>query len=155
LLKLNAGFTEKGLDPVVWGQVASCKYAPTVAGQRTQILLDGENNDVALSIYLGESVSFSGLSQHPVLVRLAGTIAVDGVSSKVGFSFSFDPVTRQTAFLVELSSGGVIAEMTTRRTFDLRAANGVFSCDADARECVGPGGEKLVFLWSSSPLKKG
>lgn len=123
-MRLTVGFTEQGVDPVVWGTLRACRFA--VAGQ--ELTLWGD-----LQVHVGENLQFDTFGEAPVLVRIAGEIDTGGVREGIDVDFRVLP-DATTEYRLALGDGHVIYwERVTER--GLRAANGNFSCDFEARRC--------------------
>lgn len=141
-LRLQVGFTEQGLDPVIWGKAESCRYATSVDGAR-RIELDGSDSDTAVAVYLGGPAPFDGLSDLPVVVSLRVRVTVDDEARDLAADFRIDPGADTLDFLVPVADGDLIVSLLGVDRLTLRAANGDYECDTAQRTCTRPDGETL------------
>ncbi|HWO18286.1 MAG TPA: hypothetical protein VNO30_05905 [Kofleriaceae bacterium] len=140
VLELTAGYTEDGLDPVIFGGAAACKEQ---VGQR-QLVVEG-----GIALHIGDNLKLSDLPASPVLFQLAGfALSVDG-TERVAGGFDFQVCRGDAASCVpgnfELLLG-LPGERTLVFFIDLadksggfRAANGRWDCDFLAGTCQSGG----------------
>lgn len=142
---LNAGFTEKGLDPVVWGQLYACKY-PVQLDETTSydVLLDGAN-DTSLSIYIGDAVSFAGVHIQPFIAVLDATLTINGTKVPLKTTLRYDYKEKTLDFALTVSTGTVAARVTGADTFALRGANASLACNRTTRACTTADGQDISF----------
>ena len=143
-VELTAGFTEQGLDEVVWGSIFACKYQ---LGTHA-IQLDGLDPDPRVAdvrAYIGNAVTFqaAGTWTEPVIVDVAARVFVDGVEQLGRFTFKVDPTTRAFETIVPLADGNVVVSVPLDRTdaVAVRDAHGTFRCDLSARRCTAASGQ--------------
>jgi hypothetical protein len=139
-LELTAGYSEEGLDPVIFGGAVSCKEQI----RTKQLVIDG---DVAL--HIGDNLKLADLPASPILFRLAGfALTVDGAEVLSG-GFDFQVCRGETSSCVpgnfELLLG-LPGDRTLVLFLDLetkvggfRAANGRWDCDFPAGTCQSGG----------------
>jgi hypothetical protein len=146
-MELTIGFTETGVDPVVWGTLRSCRYR---LGER-QVLLEGTSPDPSFGdvrVFIGRNVQIAsfGAFLDPVLVELSARAFIDGNEVAGYFSYRIDLSSRAAETAVQVANGYVIVGFNPERGAHVlvRAANGVFTCDIEQRRCVGEAGEELV-----------
>ena len=141
-IRLTLGFTEAGVDPVVWGEVERCQYLV----DESQVLLRGhEGADVgAAKVYFGGAVPFDAVAEARALFDfdVAGEIA--GMEVAADFDFRVDAEAQTFEVRVATSSGGVIAILSGEAFTGVRAANGDFGCDEATRSCTA-GAETISF----------
>jgi hypothetical protein len=142
-MQLTVGFTEQGVDPVIWGGLTLCKYR---LGEH-QIQLDGvalDPNSGDVRVYVGSNVQLAtfGTFPDPVLVELLAQVFVDGVEVAGQLSFRIDVNTRGIELLVPVTGGNVLAAIdgTRANLVQVRAANGLFQCDLAVSRCTAPDG---------------
>jgi hypothetical protein len=144
-MSLTVGFTEQGVDPVMWGSLALCKYRLN----EHFVQLDGRSFDRSrgdVRVYIGNNVTTTtfGTFVEPVLVELEAQVILDGVEVAGLLSFQIDVSTRALAMLVPLASGNVIVSLdATRVSAVVRAGNGTFTCDFAAQRCTAPDGSSI------------
>jgi hypothetical protein len=145
-LTLTAGFTERGLDPVIWGSLFDCKYK---LDQRA-IEIDGLDPDPAaidVRAYIGSAVTLEnfGAFVEPIVIDVASRVFVDGVDQLGRFTFKIDVATRSFETLVPVGGGYVVAAVALDRssTVAVRAADGTYACDVAAQRCTTPAGVTL------------
>jgi hypothetical protein len=145
-MQLTAGFTEQGLDPVVWGSLFACKYK---LGEHT-IQIDGIDADPAaidVRAYIGDAVTIDSFGQfsEPIVIDLAARVLLDGIEQLGRFAFKIDPATRRFETLVPLGTGHVIVAVSLDRTsaVEVRASDGTYQCDVTSRRCSIPGGPTI------------
>lgn len=142
-MELTVGFTEQGLDPVIWGTLSACKYK---LGEHT-VELDGIAPDPRagdVRVFVGRNGTRSNFAAFPdpVLVELAARVLVDGSEVTGQLSFRIDLNTRWLELLVPLTGGHVLAAVATdrARVVRVRAVNGSFDCDLATQRCTAPDG---------------
>jgi hypothetical protein len=145
-MELTVGFTERGVDPVVWGAVSLCRYR---VGEH-QVQIDGVEADPRLGdvrVFVGNDVALEtfGAFPDPVVVDLAAQVFVDGREFAGRLSFRIDVLTRAFEVLVPLGAGHVVATVAPDRSsaVQVRAQNGTFTCDLAAMRCTAPSGETI------------
>jgi len=144
-MQLTVGFTEQGVDPVMWGSLALCKYRLN----EHFVQLDGRSFDRSrgdVRVYIGNNVTTTtfGTFVEPVLVELEAQVILDGVEVAGLLSFQIDVSTRALAMLVPLASGNVIVSLDAARVSTVvRAGNGTFACDLAAQRCTAPDGSTI------------
>jgi hypothetical protein len=144
-MQLTVGFTEQGVDPVMWGSLALCKYRLN----EHFVQLDGRSFDRGrgdVRVYIGNNVTTMtfGTFVEPILVELEAQVILDGMEVAGLLSFQIDVNTRALAMLVPLASGNVIVALDAARVSTVvRAGNGVFSCDLAAQRCTAPDGSSI------------
>lgn len=124
-IDLTVGFTEQGIDPVVWGGLAACRFP-----------LDGDTAtlDGAIHLYVGENLSFEMFGTQPVLVDLSGMLTQVSGAENVAADFR---VTTAGAFEYRVFVGdehAIYWDDLSHRGF--RAANGTWTCQFDSRLCT-------------------
>lgn len=144
-MQLTVGFTERGVDPVMWGSLALCKYRLN----EHFVQLDGRSFDRSrgdVRVYIGNNVTTTmfGTFVEPILVELEAQVILDGMEVAGFLSFQIDVNTRAMAMLVPLATGNVIVTLDAARVGALvRAGNGTFSCDLAAQRCFAPDGATI------------
>ena len=135
-LQLTAGYSEEGLDPVIFGGAEACKEQ--IGAKRFGI--DGD-----LALYVGDNLKLADLPASPILFQLAGfTLWIDDVEALSG-GFDFQVCRGEGGscvpghFEVLL---GLPGERTLVLFIDLatkaggfRAANGRWDCDFAGGTC--------------------
>jgi hypothetical protein len=144
-MQLTVGFTEQGVDPVLWGSLAQCKYRLN----EHLVQLDGRSLDRSrgdVRVYIGNNVTtmMFGTFVEPILVELEAQVILDGMEVAGLLSFQIDVNTRELAMLVPLESGNVIVSFdAARASTEVRASNGTFACDLPAQRCTAPDGSSI------------
>ena len=144
-MELTVGFTEQGVDPVMWGSLALCKYRLN----EHFVQLDGRSFDRSrgdVRVYIGNNVTTTtfGTFVEPVLVELEAQVILDGAEVAGLLSFQIDVNTRALAMLVPLVSGNVVVSLDAARLSTVvRAGNGTFTCDLVAQRCTAPDGSSI------------
>jgi hypothetical protein len=144
-MELTVGFTERGVDPVMWGSLALCKYRLN----EHFVQLDGRSFDRSrgdVRVYIGNNVTTMtfGTFVEPVLVELEAQVILDGMEVAGLLSFQIDVNTRALALLVPLVSGNVVVSLDAARASTVvRAGNGTFACDLVAQRCTAPDGSSI------------
>ena len=124
LLELTMTFRDTGIDPVMWGQFASCLY-----GYEEQVVaIDGDVN-----LHVGDSFELSGSFDSPILVQLDGTVAVDETVLSVPGDFQID-LSGAFRFRLPLDDGHVVVSLGGEDT-TIDALNGTFTCDLEEGIC--------------------
>ncbi len=133
-LKLTVGFTEQGVDAVVWGTATSCEYL--VDGRQVLLrgLSDSEAGQVRLSF--GSAVPFDQVTQRKILLDLDLAADLDGSETLADFDFRIDPVSRTLEVRVPVADGDIIVSASAGLLNGVRAKNGDFGCSESTRTCV-------------------
>lgn len=141
-IRLTVGFTEAGVDPVVWGEIEQCQY---LAGD-SQVLLRGLDGAGAgaVKVYFGGPVPFDGVAQARALFDLDLVGVIDGAEVSADFDFRVDGERVLLEVRIPTSSGDLIATIDGDAFTGVRAANGTFGCDEQARTCSA-GAETITF----------
>jgi hypothetical protein len=135
-LELTVGYTQRGLDPVIFGGAIDCQEQL----ESTRLVIDGDVN-----LYIGNNLQIDDLPASPILFQLAGfALTID--DSEVlagGFDFQVCRGTTSTCVpghfevLLGLPEEGTLVlfiDLATRRG-GFRAANGQWTCDFLAGTC--------------------
>jgi hypothetical protein len=144
-MELVVNFTERGVDPVLWGSLAQCKYRLN----EHFVQLDGRSLDRSrgdVRVYIGNNVTTMtfGAFLEPILVELEAQVILDGAEVAGLLSFQIDVNTRAIALLVPLPSGNVVVSLDAARASSVvRAGNGTFGCDLAAQRCTAPDGTTI------------
>ncbi len=144
-MNLQVGFTEAGLDPVIWGEVRRCRYLVPVGDTRHRVELEGGGDGEALRVYLGGPVAFDRLGDVVLLASLRVRVAVDADSFDLDADFRVAPTSGVVDFLVPLSGGPIVATRVDSDTYSLRASNGAVTCVLSQRVCSLSDGSKAPF----------
>jgi hypothetical protein len=139
-LELTAGYTEEGLDPVIFGGAAACKEQ--IGGKQLVI-------DAGVALHIGDNLKLADLPASPILFRLDGlALSVDGTERLAG-GLDFQVCRGETASCVSGNFEvllGLPGERTLVLFIDLadrsggfRAANGRWDCDFLAGTCQSGG----------------
>lgn len=133
-LLVNATFSERGLDPTVWGSAAACRYlAPGGRVQLDQPLGAAD----AVSVYWGEPLEREKLEGRALLVDLNLAAAIEDQPLSLDFDFR-SLENGNIEYRIPRDAGSLVAEVAGERVH-LRARNGTFDCDRRLR-CREPGG---------------
>jgi hypothetical protein len=126
-LLVTATFSDSGLDPIVWGSAAACRYL--VSGTQVELDQSGESAD-SVSVYWGESVEEQELAERALLVDLNLDASIDGQRLSLDFDFR-SLAGGDIEYRIERPDGSLIGSVGGDDSVTLRAANGTFACDAD------------------------
>jgi hypothetical protein len=130
-LDLTTTFTENGLDPVIWGNAASCRY---LAGETRLELRQTAGSPYGISVYWGQGVEIDSLAETPLLFALNLTGVLGG--EELALEIDFRTVTgREIEYRIERGGGSLVASIAADGTVTLRAENGRFECP-DEMPCV-------------------
>lgn len=145
-LSLTAGYSDNGLDPVVFGGATACQEQ--VSGVQMQVAGD-------VHLYVGEGTGVTDLASTTFLFELANfAFEVDG-TTEISGGFDFEVCRGETTacvpghvgVLLTLASGTtlvVFVDLNTK-TGGFRAADGVWTCDFGNGECTSETGAKVAF----------
>jgi hypothetical protein len=137
-LLVNATFSERGLDPIVWGSAVACRYLSAEA--RVQLDQPFGAAD-AVSVYWGASVHRGNLAQRALLVDLNLAATIDG--QPLSLSFDFRSLENgNIEYRIPRDDGSLVAEVVGDRV-RLRARGGAYDCDRALRcsELAADGGD--------------
>ena len=135
LMELTVNFTEAGVDPVVWGNLRSCRFKVgdeylTLAG--------------SIQLHVGENLKFDGFGTTPIVTLLRGSMMVgDQTEASLDVDFRVLPSGVVEYRLFVGDQHVVYWDSVVERGF--RASNGTFSCNFEAKQCQGDAG--LSFVW--------
>jgi hypothetical protein len=132
-IRAVVGFTEAGLDPVLWGTFDACRYL--VGGVEVEIDQGTRDTGSDLSIYLGENPVLGLEDVSVLLFNLDLATALDGHSEDVAFSFRIDRDAEEIETLLDTSSGKLVLLLSEDGLLGVRAKNGDFVCDVGAGSC--------------------
>lgn len=124
-IDLTVGFTEKGIDPVVWGGFAACQFP-----------LDSEPSLIqgTLQLYVGDSLPFDAFGTQPLLIAIAGDLTTSGVAAQLNVDFRLMP-TGGFEYRVFVGDKHVIYwDDLEHRGF--RDATGTWTCQFDTKLCA-------------------
>lgn len=142
VLELTAGYSQDGIDPVVFGGATACLEQAGTA----RLTING-----AVNLYVGENLKLAQIANSPVIFQLADFAFWVNGSEVVAGGFDFQ-VCRGTAtpcipghfeILLGLAAGSTLVFFIdlANKTGGFRGANGVWRCDFPAGRCSdGAGG---------------
>jgi hypothetical protein len=126
-LDLTMNFSDAGIAPVIWGGAQGCRYGAA----EQQALLDGD-----LQIHLGEDVGLDQIGTLPILVRV-GRLQLPGKDIDFsGLDFRVLPAEALIEVKVNMDNGHLLVAFGAETGLVVRASNGNFTCDLEARACV-------------------
>jgi len=135
---LSAGFTDRGVDPVLWADLEACQERVfdraftqiTVSGRVILILGDGPINP-------STDVSF--------LTGFNLQIETDLGTADVAGSFFYDPAMSRFLMLIRDDEGRTALFYSRPGSAGILTADGAYECDFPARSCISPSG--TVVTW--------
>jgi hypothetical protein len=143
---LTAGFSDSGLDPVVWGRAVDCHQEADGA----EMLADG-----AVSLYVGTNLQVGELDATPILFQLTVfSLIVDGEEILAAEGFDFQVCRGETGACVP-GHFELLLDLGTDRTLvfyidsarvsgGFRAANGLWDCDFAGLTCSDGKGQTVT-----------
>jgi hypothetical protein len=131
-IDLVLGFTDDGLDPVVWGNFAQCRFAvPSPIGKKDlELVLDG---NIALVLDDGPWLPRDGI--HPVFV-IDGSGTVGGDPTSVRVDFQLDLADAELRTNVVLADGSTFLFFVSTSRAGFRAGGVEWICDFGGRTCT-------------------
>jgi hypothetical protein len=142
-LVLTMGFTEQGLDPVIWGGATACQYR---IGGKNIVLADASSAQFGLRVWIGTSLTFAQLASAPAILALDLVATVDGAVSDARFDFRIGDATTPVELRFDGTGGDVIAGVhAATSNLAFRAVNGNFECDLPTQTCVSQTGVVLSY----------
>ncbi len=124
-MDLTVGFTEKGIDPVVWGTFSACQFtlnsAPATVGG-------------ALNLFVGDGLTFDAYGTQPVLFAFAGDLATSSGTGKLDVDVRLLPTGAYEYRVVVGDKHAIYWDDLTHRGF--RAANGTWTCQFETKQCT-------------------
>lgn len=134
-MMLHAGFTEAGLDPVVWGTLTECKYL----FDDTQVTVGGRGNDDDGDVRL--HLAEKDILSNPLLFDLDAEVTLGTDPPRdVDFDFRILPG-KGFELRLPATNGPVVVQVVDGTLGSIRAKNGVFTCDLAAGTCTNEAGE--------------
>jgi hypothetical protein len=120
----TATFSEQGLDPVVWGTVAACRYR--VGSTRVELTPSGDAD--GLRVYWGEGIDRETIETRDLVFSINLKVDIDGDAFDLDVDFR---VLDGGAFeyLVPVDSGTLVVRADADGSFELRSRDGTFGCD--------------------------
>jgi hypothetical protein len=138
----TVGFTDAGVDPVVWGNFFACSY---LAGT-TRVKLDrGLADDGDIRLFIGRNLAVERVGLEPVIVDLNVTATIDDATVDVRLDFRIDPENETFELRVPSMTGDLIAVASSEALVGIRAKNGNFVCDLGMRTCTAFDGESISY----------
>ena len=140
VIQLTAVFSDKGFDPVVWGEFVDCRYqaeaadAADAADEPKELFLDGE-----ISIHTGDLLSGVDTFALDYVIEFDGKIELDGEPFEGDLGLRLLDGGRMEVNL-EVEQGNLVyfteQESEEQTTQGFRASNGEWNCDFAAGQCV-------------------
>ena len=136
-LLVTATFTQRGLDPTLWGDAERCRY---LSGDVQVELQQESGRSDAVRVNWGEAIEAESLDERALIVDMTLTAFLDGESLPLDFDFR-SLGDGSIEYRIEQDDGSVIARIGSDNRVRLRAGNGTFDCDE--RDCaqIAPTGE--------------
>lgn len=144
-LDLIVNLTHRGLDPVIWGWVASCRYREL--GVRVE-LQEGTGLELGdLRAFVGDNYTIDNFgADSPMLLELDMRGRLGGASLGVRFDIKALPAPRGFEVRVGVDDGDVVLRFTaSEELVRVRAGNGDFKCDDRERRCRASNGSVVPF----------
>lgn len=124
--RLTALFTERGLDPVVWGDLASCRWP---IGER-RLHLDG-----ALEVFVGNSVQLDSFGASPIILAFRGAATVDDeLLQAAGLDLRWLPDAGGLELRIPVGEEHLVF-FRSAVAQGFRAADGVWTCVFEEQRC--------------------
>lgn len=124
-LLVTSTFSERGLDPTLWGETDRCRY---LAGDvQVELLQDIASSD-AVKVYWGEALEAEALEDRSLIVDLSLVASLDGESLPLDFDFR-SLADGNIEYRVEQGDGALIASAGGGDRILVRARNGTFDCE--------------------------
>jgi hypothetical protein len=142
-MDLTVGFTETGVDPVVWGSFSQCAYL--VADAQVRLDSDTSAEGGGVRAYVGSNLQLEQVGSEPVLIDLDVTASIGGKTQDVDLDFRFIPSDQSFELRVPTDSGDLIVRIAAQAVVGIRAKNGDFSCDLTATTCTADGADPIPF----------
>ncbi len=137
------GFTDAGLDPVLFADMFGCRYR---AGTGDVLIENGQGDlGAGVALRIAEGTGPDELGQQPILFVLDLHAEIDARIVDLPKSFRFDPSTDLYEFLFDTVHGTLVLLVRRGSLLGIRAATGEYSCDADARTCTAGDGSVVSF----------
>jgi hypothetical protein len=149
LLELTSNFDDKGIEPIIWGDAARCKYTaplPDDAENTQRVVFDG-----FVRMHLGDSLNPANLDdfgKKPILFQIGGLELPDADFDNEGaagvnlpnFNFRFVPEISGFEFQVDRADRHLLVGIYQKEdegfAFSIRASNGDFTCDLEQLTCT-------------------
>jgi hypothetical protein len=131
VMELVAGFTDRGVDPIVWGTVDRCLLRLV-----TSVRIDG-----SVVLVLGDGPWLPSDPFAPI-VRIEGSATVGDTRGSIGFDFAFDLEGEELSLRFDLPDGSGLVFFVGLSAAGFRTAEGEWQCDFGARTCT-DGGQSL------------
>jgi hypothetical protein len=141
-LGLTVGFTQQGIDPVIWGGFERCLYR---VGQSQILLANAPGPDAGVRAYVGAALSFSAITASPIIVALGVHAELDGSAEDAVFDVRLGGPSGPVELRIPATGGQVIASVAADQSLSFRAANGTFSCDLPTKTCTSDAGIELSY----------
>lgn len=150
-LQLTSNFDDKGIEPIIWGDAARCKYMaplPDDASAAQRVAFNG-----FVRLHLGDPLNPANLGefgQKPILFQIGGLELPDADGDPDGdgavginlpnFDFRFLPEISGFEFQVDRADRhlliGIYQKEDEGLVFSIRASNGDFTCDLEQLTCT-------------------
>lgn len=137
------GFTEDGVDPVLWADFFACRYS-TALGDAELSPGSGERGAQVI-LALGEAVPAQELVGHPIVFIVDVDATIDGEPLPIRLAFRNVYGDPRYELLLETDSGTAVLITEGDSLVGVRAENGTFACSAEEGTCTDPDGSRFTF----------
>jgi hypothetical protein len=128
---LVLGFTDDGIDPVVWGDLSACRFGvPSPLGADIELVLDG-----TVAVILSEGPWTRAEGVRPV-VRVDGSGTADGETVTVEVDFQLDLLEAELATSVSLADGSSFLFYARTDRAGFRDGSTEWTCDFGGMTCT-------------------
>lgn len=131
-MNLTTIFSDSGLNPVIWGQMAACKYE----AESNRILIES-----GVNLYIAGLSDITNIESQPILVQLTGQLEANDVELSIPADFR---TLSDGVIEIRLPVGaGNVIFFSGESGMGFRAANGTFTCDLTNNECQNEEGPSI------------
>jgi len=135
---LSAGFTDRGVDPVLWADLEACQERVFDRGF-TQITVSGR-----VILILGDS-PITPSSDVSFLTSFDLQIETDLGTAGVAGSFLYQPAMNRFLMLIRDDEGQTVLFYSRPGSAGILTADGAYECDFPARSCTSPSGTAVTW----------
>ncbi len=126
-------FTEKGLDPVLWGSFNNCRY---LSSDQEVLLGSGSRAEIGdVRLFVGDSLQFGSFGQTDIIFELDVNYTLDGFANTLQIDFKV-LIDGGLELRLDVEGGRHMIGVIKGGFLGFRANNGDWSCNLQEKRCV-------------------
>jgi hypothetical protein len=135
-LLVTGTFSERGLDPTLWGESERCRY---LSGDVQVELVQDPGSTDAMKVYWGEAIEAATLDERALIVDMTLLARLDAQELPIDVDFR-SLADGSIEYRIEQDGGSLVARIGGDERLLVRAGNGTFDCrDVDCSRIADSG----------------